>query len=159
MPTVQVPIYLETPDASGNGYPAFSINNGFTNKRRLVPAFTKLVDGTWEGAVRVPQNYASAGVIILSGVCNATSGAVRVRVSTDVIANLGALDAAYTDETYVNHTVPGTVKERDDVSFTLTTTPAAGSTLQVKVTRNGSNVADTLAVDWLLWECIFQYTA
>jgi hypothetical protein len=156
--TVQVPVLLDTPDSSGNGYPALSTNNGFSNVRRVVPAFTKSVDGTWEGALRVPQNYVSAGRIILSGVANATSGAVRVRVSTSVVANGATEDPAYTDEAYVNHTVPGTANLRDDVTFTLSTTPVAGSTLNVKVTRQGTNGGDTLAVDWLLWEVVFQYT-
>lgn len=158
MATVQVPVSLDTPDASGNGYPALSTNNGFSNVRAIVPAFAKTVDGTWEGRLRVPQNYASGGAIILSQVANATSGAVRNRVSTAVVAAAVSEDTAYTDESYVNTTVPGTAKQRFDITFTLTTTPVPGSTLNVKVTRQGTNGGDTLAVDALLWECIFQYT-
>lgn len=157
--TIQVPIALDTPDSSGNGYPALSTNNGFSNVRRVVPAFTKTVDGTWEGAIRVPQNYASAGAVIVRGVSNATSGAVRLQVSTSVVANGATEDAAYTAETAVNHTVPGTAKFADDTTFTLTTTPVAGSTLNVKVARIGTNGGDTLAVDYLIWEVIFQYTS
>ena len=159
MATVQISVPLDTPDSSGNGYPALSTGNGFTNVRRVVPAFTKSVDGTWEGAVRIPQNYSSAGVIICSFVANATSGAIRVQVSDAVVAVSVTEDTAYTAETAANTTVPGTAKQRFDISTTLTTTPVAGSTLNVRVARIGTNVGDTLAVDALLWECLFQYTS
>lgn len=159
MATVQLPIRLETPDSAGSGYPALTTNNGFSNVRRVLPAFTKLVDGTWEGSVRIPQNYSSGGAVKLSFVANATSGAIRSRVSTTVVAASSTEDASYTDESYVNTTVPGTAKQRFDVSFTLTTTPVVGSTLNVKVTRNGTNGGDTLAVDALLWEAVFEYTS
>lgn len=159
MATVQIPITLDTPDSSGNGYPALSTNNGFTNVRRVVAAFTKSVDGTWEGSMRIPQNYSSAGAVILSAVANATSGAVRWIVSTSVVAAGSSENATYTAETAQNITVPGTALLRFDTTFTLSTTPAAGSTLNVQVKRNGSNGGDTLAVDCLLWETIFQYTA
>jgi hypothetical protein len=155
--TIQGQIPLDTPDASGNAYPALSLNNGFSNVRRVVPAFTKLVDGTWEGSIRIPQDYSSTAQIILSAVANATSGAVRWIVSTAVVASGVTEDTAYTAETAQNVTVPGTANQRFDTTFTLTTTLVAGSTLNVKVTRQGSNGGDTLAVDALLWECIFQY--
>lgn len=158
MPTVRIPIPLDTPDASGNGYPALSTNNGFSNVRRVVPAFTKSVDGTWEGAVEIPQNYVSGGVVVCSFVCNATSGAIRVQVSDSVVAAAVSEDTAYTAETAANTTVPGTAKLRFDISTTLTTTLAAGSTLNVKVARVGSNGGDTLAVDALLWACLLSYT-
>jgi hypothetical protein len=156
--SVEAQIPLDTPDASGNAYPALTTNNGFTNIRRVLAAFAKSVDGTWEGSIRIPQNYSSGGAIILSFVANATSGALRARVSTAVVASAVTEDTAYTDESYVNTTVPATAKKRFDITFTLATTLVAGSTLNVKVTRNGTNGGDTLAVDALLWECILSYT-
>lgn len=154
---------LDTPDASGNGYPSLSLTaspgGGFSNVRRIIPTFTHGVDGTWEGSIRVPHNYASGAKLILSFVVNATSGAVRSLVSTAVVAAGVTEDTAYTAETAVNTTVPGTARFRFDVSFTLTTTPVAGSTLNVKVTRNGANGADTCTVDALLWELIFEYVS
>lgn len=159
MATVQIPISLDTPDSTGNAYPGLSVATafGFSNVRRLAPAFTKSVDSFWSGTIRVPQDYVGSGTVICSFVANATSGAIRVLVSTKVVANLASEDAAYTDETAQNVTVPATANQRKDISFTLTTTPVAGSSLNVKVTRNGANAADTLAVDALLWECVFQY--
>jgi hypothetical protein len=158
MATAQVPVTIDTPDSAGNGFPVLSTGNGFSNVRRVVPGFIVDLDGTWEGAVRVPQNYASGAKIILSWVCNATTGVLRSIVSTTVIADGESEDTAYTAETAVDTTVPGTAKFRKDVSFTLTTVPVAGDTLNVKVTRNGANAADTLAVTAMLWECVFEYT-
>lgn len=158
---MQIP--LDTPDASGNAFPnlstAASPGGGFSNVRRILCCFTKSVDGTWEGSLRIPNNYASGGTIILSAVANATSGAVRWIVSTAVVAAGVTEDTAYTAETAQNVTVPGTARQRFDTTFTLTTTPVAGSTLNVKVTRKGTDGGDTLTVDALLWECIFQYVS
>ncbi len=159
MATVQIPIPLDTPDATGNGYPALSANNGFSAVRRVVPGFTKSVDGTWEGAVRIPQNYSSGGIVICSFVANATTGNIRTQVSDSVVAVSVSEDTAYTAETAATTTVPGTAKQRFDISTTLTTTLVAGSTLNVKVARVGSAGTDTLAVDALLWECLLSYTS
>src|SRR5512139_1746057 len=157
MATVQIPIPLDTPDATGKAYPALSTGNGFSNVRQLVPAFVKDVDGSWTGRIRVPQDFASTAKIILSLVANATSGATRMLVSTSAVADGESEDPAYTDEAAQDVTVPATAKLRKDVTFTLTPTVAAGDTLNVKVTHNGIHANDTLAVDTLLWECLFQY--
>lgn len=159
MPTVQIPVPLDTPDAAGNGYAAYTTNNGFVNVRRVLPGFQKTLDSTWEGAVRIPQNYASGGILIASFVCNATTGAIRTQISDSVVAAGVSEDTAYTAETAATTTVPGTAKFRFDVSTTLTTTLLAGSTLNAKVARIGTNGADTLAVDLLLWELILSYTS
>lgn len=157
--TKTAPVPLDTPDASGNGYPALTINNGFSNVRGVVPAFTHGVDGTWEGRITIPTDYASGGTIRLRLAANATTGNVRLQASSAVVADAGSLDPAYTNETATNTTVPGTAKERFTVSFTLSTTPVAGETLLVKITRVGSNIGDTLAVDALLFGCDFEYTS
>lgn len=155
--TIQLPIVLDTPDSTGNGYPALTTNNGFSNVKRVLPAFTKLVDGTWEGSIRIPQDYASGGAIICSFVANATSGAIRLQVLDAVVAAGVTEDTAYTAETAANTTVPGTARLRFDISTTLTTSPVAGSDLNVQIKRVGTNGGDTLAVDALLWRCVFQY--
>lgn len=155
--TFRTTVPLDTPDGTGNGYPALTTSNGFTNVRRVVPAFTKDVVGTWEGACVVPANYGSAGAIVVSYVANATSGVFRSRVGTAVVAVSASEDTAYTNETYADTTVPGTAKQRFDVSFTLTSTPIANSTLNVKVEHEGTHANDTLAVDCLIWACHFQY--
>lgn len=155
----RVRVRLDTPDSSGNGYPALTTNNGFTAVRRIVPAFTKDVVGSWEGAVEIPADYASGGAIVCSYVCNATTGVYTNQISTAVVADAVSEDTAFTAETQVDTTVPATAKLRKDVSTTLTTTPVAGSTLNVKVAHLGTDGDDTLAVDMLLWDCFFSYVS
>lgn len=158
MATVQIPVALTTPDSSGNGYAAL-VTGGSTNIRELVPAFTKDVDGDWWGLVVVPQDYSSAGAIILSLAANATSGVTTVKVSSKPIGNSASYDQALTAETQVDVTVPATAYVRKDQSFTLTPTLAAGDNLIVRVTHVGTATNDTLAVDTLLFSTVFQYTS
>lgn len=158
MATVQIPVLLTIPDSSGNAYAA-ALTGASTNIRELIPAFTKDVDGDWWGMVRVPQDYSSAATIILSLAANATTGVTTVKVSTKPISNTASYDQALTAETQVDVTVPATAYVRKDQSFTLSTTPAAGDDLLVKVTHVGTATNDTLAVDTLMPACIFQYTS
>ncbi len=158
--TTQVPVYLDMPDSSGNGFSQVSGNLGLTpanSGRHLFPAFATGVDGTWEGIVRVPLNYDSSPEIVVSWVANVASGAIRNRVSTFVASDGDTYDGTYTDESYVNTTVPGTAKLRKDVTFALTTVPLAGDDLFVKVTRNGSSGSDTVAIDVGVVKVVFQY--
>jgi hypothetical protein len=157
MATVRVPVPLDTPDSSGDAYAAYTGNAGFSNVKRIVAAFTKSKDSTWEGSIEIPQDYVSGGSIRISAVANATSGAVRWVAGTAVVASAVTEDTAYTDETAQNVTVPATANKRFDTSFTLTTTPAAGSTLNVRIKRNGTNGGDTLTVDALVWAVEFEY--
>ncbi len=157
--TRQVNLPLDAPDANANAFIAWSPNYGTTNLRALVMAFATTYDGTWEGRIRIPADYSSGGTIALSFMANATSGALRCRVSSSVVAEGATVNAPYTDEAYVNTTVPGTALQRFTVSFVLSTTLAAGATLAYKITRNGASGSDTLAVDVLLWHAILTYTS
>lgn len=140
---VRLPV--DTPDASGNGFANLTIGTGWSNVRRVLPAFTNGVDGTWEGSIQIPDDYASGGTLRLRWAANATTGNLRNRVGTSVVANNVSTDTAYTQESYVNTAVPGTALQRFTSTFALSTTLAAGSTLFVQVTRNGSSGSDTLA--------------
>lgn len=155
MATVQVPIPLLVPDASGNGYPLLTAG---TVHRHLVPAFLKDVVGDWFGHVRVPQDYSGTPKIILSLGANATSGVTTMGIATAVPADGESYNpGAYTAEADIDVTVPGTAYLRKDVTFTLTSGPAAGDDLLVRVRHNGTAVNDTLAVDTILFSAVFQY--
>lgn len=157
MATVQIPVALSVPDSSGNGYAALVSTS---NIRELVAAFLKDVDGDWWGIVRVPQDYSSGGKIVLRIGANSTSGQVcTMKVSTSVKATAATWDAALTAETQVDTTLSTTAYRPSDVSFTLSTTPAAGSDLIVKITHVGTATNDTLAVDTLLFNAVFEYTS
>lgn len=151
----QVQIPLSVPDASGNGYASLIST---TNIRELVAAFLKDVVGDWWGVVRVPQDYASSAAIVISIAANATSGVTTMGVATKPISNAASYDAALTAETDVDITVPATAYMRKDQSFTLTPTVAAGDDLLVRIRHNGTAANDTLAVDTLLPNVVFQYS-
>jgi|SRR5581483_4981107 len=158
MATVQVSVPLAVPDASGNAYPALVAG---TNVRMLVPAFVKDVNGDWWGILRVPQNYASGGKIVCRIGANSTAGQVSTMLVATVVRDTAAGwdAAALTAETEVDTTLSTTAYRPSDVSFTLTTTPAAGKDLVVKVQHKGAAANDTLAVDTLLFQCVFEYTS
>ena len=154
--TKQVPISLTTVDSSGNGYAGLVST---ANIREVVAAFVKDVVGDWWGIVRVPQDYSSAGAIVLSLAANATTGVTTMGLATKVIANAAVYDQALTAESDVDVTVPGTAYTRKDQSYTLTTTPTAGADIVVRIRHNGTATNDTLAVDTLLFNAVFQYTS
>jgi len=157
--TRTVPVWVTTPDVNGNGFPALTVNNGFANVRRVAPALVNGALGTWEGSIEVPADYSSGGIVTLTWAANATTGNLRNRVGSQVVANAVSTDGAYTQEAYVATTVPGTAKQRFQSSFTLSTTLVAGSTLELQVTRDGGNAADTLAAVALLLGVDLSYTA
>lgn len=160
--TNQIPVILDSADSAGNGFAALSTTYGFANVRRALPALAHLAPNLsqWYGAVRVPPDYGGNPVIIMSMVANNTlaNKAAALTVGTAVVANGGAMDTAYTDEAYVNVAVPATANQRFDQSYALSTSPAAGATLNVRISRDGGAAGDTLtAQNVLIWECLFQY--
>lgn len=158
MSTFQLSVGLVAPDASGNAYPALFVG---TTNRQIVPAFVKDVDGSWFGHVRVPQNYVSTAKIIVAIFANATTGVARMTLSTFKAANAATYNGSFTAETAQDITVPGTAYLRMDVTFpasgSLATTIAAGDDLMIKLDHNGAHANDTLAVDLLIMEVVFQY--
>lgn len=155
-----VQVYLDTPDNSGNAYPNLTVLNGFANARRILPYLSHAGDGYWTASIRVPDNYASAPVVTVSGVVNATTGTVRLVVGTSAVAAGASEDAAYADEAAVNVAVPGTALRRFDQSFAITgATPVAGADLNVRVKRNAANAADTCTAAMGVWAVTFGYTA
>jgi hypothetical protein len=153
-------VYLDTPDSSGNAVPGLSTLAGFSNVRRILPYLSHSGDGYWIGAVRVPDDYGSAPVVTVSGVVNATTGAVRLVVGTAADAAGGSADAALVDEAAVNVPVPGVALERFDQAFAVTgSSPAAGKVLVVRVKRNAANAGDTCTAAFGVWAVTFGYTA
>lgn len=158
MATVQVPIPLTVPDSSGNAYPALVAGS---NVRLLVPGYVKDVNGDWWGILRVPQNYSSGPKIVCRIGANSTAGQVSTMLVATIVRDTAAgWDAsALTAETEQDTTMSTTAYRPTDVTFTLSTTPAAGKDLVVKVQHKGAAANDTLAVDTLLFQCVFEYTS
>jgi hypothetical protein len=157
--TVQVPIYLDTPDNSGNAFPTLTGSNGFLVVQRILPALSHAGDGTWVGSIPVPLDYNSTPQIIISAVTNAVVGAVRWNVGTTVINHGSSEDTAFVDETAQNITVPNTTSTRFDTTFSITgSVPVANKTLNVRIKRNASNAGDTCTFAALIWQIVFQYS-
>lgn len=156
MATVQLPLAPLNPGSTGNGYANLLVGS---NIRLLTAAFLKDVVGDWWGMVRVPQDYASAGAVILSIAANATSGVTTLGLASVSVADTEVYDGALTSESDQDITVPATAYIRKDVTFTLTPTLAAGDDLIVRIRHNGTATNDTLAVDTLLFTVVLQYTS
>jgi hypothetical protein len=157
MATVQVPIDIMCPDATGFAYQSLLAG---TNIRGLFAAYTHGQDSKHWGIVRVPQDYSSTPVIIVRSAANSTAGQVlRLIVATIVLDTSAGWDAsALTAETAQNQTMSTTAYRPADTSFSLSTTPAAGKDLYCNIQRNGSSGSDTLVVDSLLFGAYFQYS-
>lgn len=154
--TKQVPVTLTAPDSTGNGY---GLLVATANIRELFPAFIKDVDGSWWGIVRIPQDYSSAGTIILRIGANSTAGQVTSFIVASKVRDTAATwDSALTAETVQDLTLQTTAYQPSDLTFTLSTSPAAGSDLIVQIEHNGTRSQDTLAVDSILFQAVFQYS-
>lgn len=154
--TKQIPIPLNAPDASGNGFAQLIAT---ANIRELLPAFLNDVDGSWWGTVRVPKDYNAAGTIILRIGANSTAGQVTsFIVATKAVGTAATWDAALTAETVQDLTLAATAYQPGDLTFTLSTTPVAGGDLTVQIEHNGTRSQDTLAVPSILFQAVFQYT-
>lgn len=152
--TVRLP--FNVPDASGNAYGSLVATS---NLRELVPTYTTGVDGFWWGILDVPNDYASAGSIVLWVAANDTTGHVSRWIVSTLARNTSATwDAALTAETAQNLTMSTTAYRPQALTFTLSTTPVAGESLTFNVERNGSNGADTLTVAAYLFKAVFQYS-
>ena len=154
-----VRLAVDTPDPNGNAFANIKIGTGWANLRRVLPAFINGQLGTWEGSLQVPDDYASGGTIRLRWAANATTGNLRNRVGTSVIADNVSTDTAYTQESYASTACPGTALQRFTSTFTLSTTLVAGRTLFFQVTRDGGNAADTLATQANLIGADLVYTS
>ncbi len=154
--TKQIPVTLTAPDSTGNGY---GLLVATANIRQVFPAFIKDVDGFWWGIVRIPEDYAAAGTIILRVGANSTAGQVTSFIVSSKVRDTAATwDTALTAETVIDTTMSTTAYRPTDITFTLSTTPVAGSDLIVSIEHNGARAQDTLAVDSILMQSVFQYT-
>lgn len=157
MATVQVPLDFMVPDSTGSAYAALIAG---TNIRALFPAFLKDVDSAWWAKVRIPEDYASSPAVLLRIGANSTAGQVTSWIVSSVARDQSAGwdAAALTAETVQDLTLQTTAYRPTDLTFTLSTSPSAGNDLIVKILHNGTRSQDTLAVDSLLFQAVFQYS-
>jgi hypothetical protein len=108
----------------------------------------------------VPDDYASAGAIVLHVIANATTGVHRLGVDVAVAKDGEDQDPTLTALTEQDITVPGTAYLQDRVTFSSgLPTIEAGDVIFGRALRNGDHANDTLAVVTLLSGIFFTYTA
>lgn len=162
--TRTVQLFCDTPDANGYGFVGLSTQNaGFTNIRRACITFdhAAAIVSTWSGAIQIPADYSSSPSIRQVFVCsNTTPGAAaHIYIGTSVVADGQEEDVAFTLETPVNIVAPSVAGQQFSHTWTLSTAPAPGATLNFQFYRDASNGGDTLtAIPLLLWYAEFVYT-
>jgi hypothetical protein len=109
----------------------------------------------------VPQNYASAPVLILDGVIDGTpANTLGVGAQLLQVAASATIDAAYeAEDTASNATWTGYADEEGyQIAITLTPSSAfvAGNKVFIKVYRDNS--VDDTTWDFLVTDILFQYT-
>lgn len=145
MATHKIPLSLASFEANGAAWVA---EVDFDPLRMQAITFDPDTDGTAYLVVRVPENYVGTPAIDISYVANATTGDHVLTLGTAVPADAESMDVAFSDESAVTTTVPGTAYLRDEISISITgTTPAVGDLLVVRLLRDADVAGDSLAVD------------
>ncbi len=157
MATVQVPLTPMVPDSTGSAYSTVVAGS---NIRAIFQAFAHDVDAAWWFKLRVPEDYNSSPAVIVRVGANSTAGQVTsIIVASIALSTAAGWDAsALTAETVQDLTMSTTAYRPTDGTFTLSTTPAAAGDMIFKITHNGTRSQDTLAVDTLLFQSVFQYS-
>ncbi len=156
MATVQVPLTPMVPDATGNAYSTVIAGS---NIRAQFPAFAHDVDAAWWFICRVPEDYNSSPNVIVRVGANSTAGQVTSMIVASIVLDTAAgWDAsALTAETVQDLTLPVVAYKPVDGTFSLSTSPGTAKDMIFKITHNGTRSQDTLAVDTLLFQAVFQY--
>lgn len=156
MPTV--PLTFNTPSPEGGASMALVDSS----TRQSYHALSATVDGAWYFRGQVPDDYGSAGAIVVVCLANATTGVHRIGVDLAAISDGEDQDPTLTALTVQAITVPGTAYQQDRITFSSgLPTLAAGDRIIGRVTRDGdgSGGTDSLAVPTLLDTVLLSYTA
>jgi len=144
--TSSFPVDLRNPDNTGNAWPRVETMTAWES---YYWGLTNDVVGSVYGLVRVPENLAGtpAAKIAIEISSSATTGVTSMAVATASVPDGSSLNpASLAFETTQNVTTPATAHARKKVTFTLTTPPAAGDLMIVRVYHAGTDGSDTLAV-------------
>ena len=155
--TIYIPIDIRNPQVASNpGNSFFNVINLSNVGDVGVWDFVKSVQGNVFGFARLPPalNINPNARIILTFMANATTGITVVQVATKTINTSTSFNTALVSETKQNKTVPGTAYQRFDVTFNLTNQPATDDEMVVEIMHNGTDGAETLAVDLLLVDAV-----
>lgn len=117
----------------------------------------KDVDSSIYGAVRVPATFTQIAVNLMLG---GGTGNTRMQVKTRSIGDGDTIDSTITAESAQTIALTGGLLEiaRFPASGGIGSSPTAGDMLVVQVIHAGTDGADTLAVDTLLYGAFLEVT-
>lgn len=155
--TVRIPIDFRNPRVSTMAGNCFWTVLALTNVDLGIWQFVKDVQGKLYGVVTVPAGLAGtvAPAIVLSIGANTTSGVTSLNVATKAVAPTAeSMNVALTSDTRQDITVPATARNNLAVTFTVgdLANIVANDILVVEVFHDGTQAADTLAIDTELYE-------
>ena len=121
-------------------------------------------DMTLTCRIRIPDDYSSSPVLKIEWTSTATTNNVRWGIA---YRGIGGDDSESMDQltaiekVEVTDTAPSAVHERLLVSLAAVTAGnfVAGETLEVKISREGADAADTMAAAAILFDAYLEYTA
>jgi hypothetical protein len=151
------------PDSSGNVFPecyAIKATNRFWKHAHFIFLDTATKDSLYT-LFHVPKNYVGAAKFILVWTSTVTTGSVVWEVAYRTVAgdDTTSLDQAAAEETLnVTDAAPGATDRRLQCAVTAAAANfAADETVEVKVSRDGTQGSDTLAGAAQLVDVIFEY--
>lgn len=153
--TNRIPIKWDNPRVSTLAGNCYWTVIALTNIDLGVWDFVKDVQGKLYGTVTVPAGLAGtvAPAIVLSIMANAVAGVTSLNVATKAVAPTAeSMNVTLTSDTRQDIAMPGTAYNDLAVTFTVgdLANIVANDILVVEVLHDGTQAADTLAVDTLL---------
>lgn len=157
--TIRIPLDFRNPRVSSLAGNAFFTVKALTSWDAGIVEFVKDVNGKYYGFVHVPSNLAATPnpAIILSIAANTTSGVTRLNCGYAAVTNTGSFNpGSLTSDTAQDVTVPGTLRQRKDVTFTGLPTLTVDNKLIVELFHNGTNGNDTLGENTELYDAVLR---
>lgn len=156
----QIGINLKNPRVTSLAGNAFVQSIVFTNVDLETVVFLQDVQGKFYGTAHIPSGYGTVTTakVFFDILANATTGVTALQVSTAAIAEAESINTSLTAITRQDITVPGTALLLKRVEFSISTVPVADDLILIEFFHDGTQGADTLAVDTLLLNAYMELT-
>ena len=145
----EIGINFKNPRTASLAGNSFANVIALTNIDLEVIEFVRDVQGRFYATAHIPSGYGTVATakVIFDIIANATTGDTRLQVSTKEVAEGETVNVSLTAITAQTVTVPGTAYLAKRVSFTIATAPVADDLIVIEFFHDGTNAADTLAVN------------
>jgi hypothetical protein len=160
--TGDVSLVVEVSTSAGAATTAIDLRNPSTNVYFVGDPFSGFTLGLWRmlpsvastifGTVLLPDTFTEVAIRLVLSSSTAATGDVRMGVSTMSLSDGDSPGGTMVAETSQTISVTGNVLfARFPATGGIGSSPVAGDILVVQIGRDGTNGADTLAVDLRLW--------